>query len=139
MLKTEEKYRILVVDNDNRFLERISTILRHLVKSDETSVICKPDVENIDKLVQKKMDFAFLDERAFTNDALLSGLYNTNPNCLIILMISDNGGQNIKEIIKTFENHNQVFMGQYILKDNYPDYIIKIICKKYLQKVIHLN
>jgi two-component SAPR family response regulator len=139
MLKTEEKYRILVVDSDIGFLERISTILKDLVKSEEANVICEPGIKNIDKLVQKRIDIAFLDDRVFTNGTLLSGLYNKNPDCLIILMISEKGGYNIKEIIKPFENHNQVFMGQHILKDNYPDYIIKVICKKYLQKVIHSN
>lgn len=139
MIKTEEKYSILVVDSDIGFLERISSILRDLMKNDQTNIICEPTVNNIDELIQTRVDVAFLDERVFTNDVLLTGLYNTNPNCLMILMISDRGGQHIKEIIKTFEKHKQVFMGQHLLKDNYPDYIIKIICKKYLQKVIRSN
>lgn len=136
MLNKEEKYRILVVDSDIGFLDKITTILRKLVKNDKTFVFAEPDLEDVDRIIQNKTDIAFLDDIFFTDDELLSGLYNTNPDCLMILMISNDGGHNIKKVIKTFKNHDQEFMGEYLLKDNYPDYILEVFCKKYLDKVI---
>jgi hypothetical protein len=136
MLNKEEKYRVLVADSDVGFLKKISSILGQLVKNAEAVVVSEPDINNIDEVIQNRTDVAFLDKSYFTNEKLLSGLYKANPKCLMVLMISDEGGYSIKEVIKTFKNHNQVFMGEYLLKDNYPDYIIKVICRKYLEKVI---
>jgi hypothetical protein len=51
-------------------------------------------------------------------------------------MISNFGGKNIRQVIKTFKNHTQLFMGEYLLKDNYTDNVFKIFCRKYLDKVI---
>ncbi len=136
MMNQAEKYSILVVDSDVGFLERLTTILKQIAKNYEAFIFSESDCKNINKIIQnRKIDIAFLDERAYTNERLLSNLYVENPNCLVILMISNYGGKNIREVIKTFKNHNQIFMGEYLLKDNYSENILKVLCRKYLEKV----
>jgi hypothetical protein len=137
MVKQDNKYRILVVDSDERFLERITSILNQITKDyEEISVFPRKESNNIDDLKANRFDIAFLDENVFTNKSLLSKLYHSNPNCFMVLLISNEGGQRIKDIIKNFKNHSSEFMGAHLLKDNYSDNILHIFSRMFLDNII---
>ncbi|MEX1192271.1 MAG: hypothetical protein WEA99_09875 [Brumimicrobium sp.] len=137
MFKQDNKYRILVVDSDEEFLERITSILNEITKNyEEIAVFPRNESKNIDDLIGDKVDIAFLDENVFTNKRLLSKIYRSNPNCFMVILISNEGGQRIKEIIKNFKNHSSTFMGAHLLKDNYSDNILHIFSRMFLDNII---
>lgn len=140
MLKEEKISRILVVDSDERFLKRISFIIKGITDNlnVNTDLISKLKLD--DKLTEEQQNFelAFIDYQLFLseNQTILSQFFADNPNCLVILLISNMGGNDLQQIIATFKKYNQQFLGDHILKDNYSDDVMSVFCKIFIKKAV---
>jgi two-component SAPR family response regulator len=137
MRERDNKYSVLVVDSDDGFLNRITSILNDIIKDHkEITVFPRSESENIEELVNNKVDLAFLDDKVVTDENLLAEIHESNPNCFFVLLVSVEGGQRIKDVIKNFKKKSNIFMSAYLLKDNYSDNILQMFCKMFLDNII---
>lgn len=137
-----KKYRILVADSDLKFQHQLSRILKNIInkhKNTDIEFFTETDVQKINDYVNNKLDLVFLDADFFINDdeILLTNLFKNSPNCIIVLLTSNKIGKNIINVIDTFKRHNQLYFGEHILKDNYPDEIINFFCSGYIDRIVY--
>lgn len=142
MMTLPKKYRILVADSDLKFQRQLSRILNNVVddyKNATIELFTETNVQKINEQVKNKLDLVFLDAAFFINndEVLLPNLFKNSPDCIIVLLTSNEISTNITKVIKTFQKYNQLFFGEHLLKDNYSDKIISFFCKGYIDRIVY--
>jgi CheY-like chemotaxis protein len=60
----------------------------------------------------------------------LNTIFTENPNCKLILSLSDNGTESIKNVIEIFNNYPSINFFNYILKEDYSYDLVVLLIKK---------
>ncbi len=139
MNQKDKIYRILVADSDQSFSKKIINILAKKLNSCNNVKFEQLTANNIEKIGKTNdIELAFIDCKYFINDdiLLLSNLFMYNPNCFVVLLMSNLEAKDLKQILNTFKKHNQHFLGEHILKDNYSDEVLAIFCRAFIDRVI---
>lgn len=142
MLKEDEITRILVVDEDKKFLKAVSLTINNILsnysdnKFNLTVVCSAKEIEN----QGHNFDLAFLDYKLCLNNENdnLSFLSESSKTLLVLLM--DNDYQiDLKEIEKKIKKYNHTFLGDYLLKSNVNRQVFAVFCKVFIDKVLDKN
>lgn len=143
-MNDKHKYGILVAVDDKQYTSYLINILHDifLLHDEHRFEIshCSYTTELVE-FASKNIDLAIIDHSLLIEDGkkLMKTFETQHPACLNVLLVSDQGGEHIKDFLQDSEEKENHLFEDMILKDNYPYKVVFMILHKQVEKIIKNN
>lgn len=137
------KYGVLIADDDRQYTKKLYNVLLDVFRDRDVGfeTYIMNSATDFHEFASHSIDLALIDHLFLLVEgkSFIPELETNNPDCLHILLISDKGGEYIKEIVQNMEKKKNHFFEEIILKDNHNYQILYHALEKQVEKIIKRN